>query len=423
MAHATIGLPSAVKHLLTVARFIHTQPSDVSKSFAMKTIIGNPGIGKTELPVAAFNDLATQLSTDDQPVELFVETPLVSGFTEADVRGFPFPQKIARGGVERLVAVWAESSIIAPLWEAHERITAAGKTPLLILFFDELFQCSDSVMKPLGQIFTEHRIGPHQLPPRTILFAASNLMSNKTGVVRQMPHITNRMSIVRVALDLAVWKEWAVGANVHYLYTSFAARNPSLWNEPPPAEANEPYATIRSLTNCSRFHSLFPDPQASHLLDCSTDMVHEVGGYLGPTVASQFISHCQLGSELPEYEDIMADPEGCRLPKEAAPQAQLMFYLPSLCPPAEQLSCLDELPGFGEQPASVPPSTQTWTGPGSISADEVFERLLRYTERMDATMKGRTYAGFMAKLGGKLLRHPRLKDYIANNAKMMAMTF
>ena len=423
MAHATISLPVSVKHLMRVTEFIHTQPTDVSRAFAMKTAVGNPGIGKTELPLAEFHKLADSLSTEDRPVELHVETPLVSGFTEADVRGFPFPQKTLRNGVERLVAVWAESSIIAPLWEAYERIVKGNKVPLLILFFDELFQCSDSVMKPLGQIFTERRIGSHQLPPKTVLFAASNLMSNKTGVVRQMPHITNRMSIVHVALDLAVWKEWAVGANIHYLYTSFASRHPSLWNEPPPAEANEPYATIRSLTNASRFHALFPDPGAAHLLDCSVDMVHELGGYIGPAVASQLVSHIQLGAELPDFEDIMADPDKCKLPKEAAPQAQLMFYIPSLCPPIEQLSCLNDLPGFGESTPVTPPSTQEWKGPGSITADEVFERLLRYTERMDATMRSRTYAGFMAKLGGKLLRHPRLKDYIAKNSKMMAMTF
>lgn len=428
-AAPAITLPTAINHLLKVVTHVHQAPTDVAKKYAPKVLVGDPGIGKTEMAVQKFMALADTLSTEERPVECHIETPLVSGFTETDVRGFPFPQKIERNGETRLIAVWAESSIIAPLWGAHDRIVASGKTPLIILFFDELFQTPDGVMKPLGQIFNEHRIGPHSLPPRTIMFAASNLMSNRTGVMRQMPHVTNRLSIVRVSLCLPTWKAWAVREGVHYTYTSFVQRNPQLVTAGPPAEPNEPFATIRSLTNASRFHSLFPDPHQPQMLDCSLDMAHELAGYMGTAVATQFVSHARTGAELPSLDDIMADPDRCRIPSEAAPQAQLMFYLPSLCPPLEELTCLTDIPGFSNvaedflQPAQTSQQRQIYAGVGSIDANEVFDRLLRYTERLDRSMKGKTYSGFMQKTSSKLLRHPRMKQYLKENSKLLAASF
>ena len=422
----TLQLNTAAEIIMAMSSRIVDAPKgvDLAPSYAPTILLGSPGIGKTAVNSAVFRQLATQRQ---RPLTYL--TQLISGFTEGDVRGFPFVREVLRGEDKKLVAVWAESSLLAPLWDAYAQ---HGDDGIYVLDLDELFQGFESVVKVVGQLLTERRIGEHTLPPRTIIVGASNLMSDRAGVVRQMTHIINRLFLWKVNLDIPTWQAWATREGLHPQYVSFVSEFSNLFigdDARPPTDANTPFLTARSLTNAEGLHTLFCDsapdpaseapptipaevkgfasapadarPPAHHSyveLDTSPVMREVVAGAVGVGAANTMFTHFELADRLPSAKEIFDDPEGCRLPPESEPAAlaQMIFILPSLCPS-----------GTKSTSAFLDDTSEEYL---ALSA------LMRCANRLPLAYRLKAYTGFVQRTSCRAFAMPEIKQFITEHS-------
>jgi hypothetical protein len=107
------------------------------------------------------------------------------------------------------------------------------------------------------------------------------------------------------------WMEWAKFNGVYPSMISYIRKYPRmLWNFDPDRESRS-FATPRSVTNAAKIHKVFGTPK-----DRSDRMLLDLSlcGVVGSGLAGNYMAFVDNELALVGPEEIMKDPEGCRLP-------------------------------------------------------------------------------------------------------------
>lgn len=254
--------------------------------------IGGPGCGKSQIHEQAVAEVAAEIG---QSVDLL--TMILSTVEQPDVRGYLMPGKDAQG---RLVSQFTLPPLALGLDAAQYGIE----------FLDEFDQASADVRKAASEFILNRRIGDYQLPPGWIVTSASNRESDRSGVGKSLAFLDNRRIIIYITAMLNPWVEWAESQGVHPLAIAFAKIRPGLVFQDKVPDKPGPFCTPRTL--CM---------MAQHIDQLQPEMFMEVAmGLIGEGTAAEFTAFLRVASELPSYEEIIANPE--KVPVPSKPDAQ-----------------------------------------------------------------------------------------------------
>lgn len=294
-------------------------------------MISGPGLGKSTIVGDYCGELCRLLN---EPVGFMVN--MLASMSAPDVRGFMLPTKQPDG---RLISVFSES----PLMPRHDNIMVYepdGSSPLGYKlwplgtwpadrplpriggsFLDEFGQGEDEVKKPAAEYVLKGEIGTNQLPPGWRVIAASNRMSDRSGVVRPLGHVINRRMEVFLTGSYEIWNEDFVQKlppekRPHHLTVSFAQMQPQIVFKDAVPIDNKAYTTPRSLVAADRtLRALATDAQRADNALPIDDLAREAAaGWLGEGDASQFFVHCKYSEQLPKIEQVEARPDEAKLP-------------------------------------------------------------------------------------------------------------
>lgn len=257
-------------------------------------LLGAPGMGKT-----------TAVEAEARKRGLGYVELVLSQIEGVDLRGIMVPIRQADGSTPDT------GSTLTPLKRMiQQEIDAGAKGG--IVGMDEYFQGPLDVRKAATNFLVSKRIGEWTLPDGWVIWGTSNPPEWRAGTSNAMGHEVSRWMMLNVTPDPESWERWAYSQGVHHLYLTWANRFPhEVFSEEPPKDRNAPHCNPRSLMAAHAIHTL-----GSKGNDLSLDgtMREFVAGAIGAGAAESLFGFLAVQDVLPSPEEMLANPEGCRLP-------------------------------------------------------------------------------------------------------------
>ncbi len=266
---------------------------ETGERFSVELVSG-PGLGKSEVIQQCRKELSEEWGVPVGGRDFFLTT-----VEPPDVRGFGLPDKDEDG--TRIMTYTK-----AP-WMPRKADPEYG-----IVFLDEFGQATADVVKPAAELLLKGRVGESALPITYMVAAASNREKDRSGVQKGLAFIDNRKCRILIEPNLDAWVEWAEGEAINPWAIAFAKVKPALVFKDEVPDKPGPFCTPRTLV------------KVAHLIGkMNNDLLFPaITGYFGEGTAAEFIAFLRVAEELPKYEEIVANPEKCRLPEKGRPDAQ-----------------------------------------------------------------------------------------------------
>lgn len=294
-----------------------------------------PGIGKSSVVQQMCGEIAR---TINEPVGLVVE--MLATISSVDVRGFMIPQKAADGGLNTVFSTppWypikANTEVFLPDGTRLAKGAFEGPVPRVgICFLDELAQSEDDVKKAAAELLLNGQVGTTRLPIGWRVVAASNRMTDRSGVLRPLTFLTNRRLELPIDPHLPTWNNWVnqlpASARPHHLTVSFANRQPDLVFRDAVPPGDSPFCTPRTLVLMDRDLQALrsPDEIADDRLPMDGVAREVCAGWIGGAESAQYFTHIKFADLLPDMSDIEKDPSSAKLPQGRDAQMVVAFML------------------------------------------------------------------------------------------------
>jgi hypothetical protein len=184
-----------------------------------------------------------------------------------------------------------------------------------ILFLDELAQAPPLVQSACLQLTLDRRIGEYILPDGWSIIAASNRHSDRAGAHKLITPLLNRFAAhIDVEVSVEDWQAWAVTTGISPEIRSFINFRPALIHQFRPDSGDRAFASPRS------WHKM------STILNAGLgdDLLPQVAsGCVGTGPAAEFLGFLRTYRDLPDIDQVLADPMGTSVPTEPS----VMFAL------------------------------------------------------------------------------------------------
>ncbi len=169
-------------------------------------LIGPPGIGKTQI--------MEQIS---QECRIGLVAYTITHHTRQSAIGLPYIVEKIYDGARMSVTEYTMSEIVASIYDKIE-VTGLREG---ILFIDEINCVSETLAPTMLQFLQAKTFGNHKIPEGWIIVAAGNPPEyNKS--VRDFDVVTlDRVKLIEVEADFAVWKEYAESVHIHPAILSY----------------------------------------------------------------------------------------------------------------------------------------------------------------------------------------------------------
>lgn len=203
----------------------------------------------------------------------------------------------------------------------------------LVVFADEFTKGTQPVQNMLHPLLSERRIANFKLHPDTIVITAGN--NNTDGVGDTMKgHSLNRITELPVkkphagfnvdgSVDEGSWGAWALANGVAAEVLAWVKRYPhSLASYKDPSQSDNPYIYQPKLPRRSYVspRSLY---RASNILHqraafSRQTLIAALSGTIGESAARDMVAFLEVSDSLPTWEEVIANPEGAKLPTSPA---------------------------------------------------------------------------------------------------------
>lgn len=247
---------------------------------------GQPGCGKSEGIAQACADMGGML----------VDVRL-SQYDSVDLRGIPVPN-------ESGLTTWHPPATLP-----FEGNPAFPQDKLIFLFLDELNSAAPSVQAVAYQLINDRQVGEHVLMENVVVIAAGNREGDR-GVTNRMPTpLANRFTHAEIGIDVDAWCHWATQSGLPAEGVAFMQFRKNLLSTFDPAKPDKAFATPRTWSKALRYY-------ASKM---PTDVKQAaMTGAVGEGPSAEFWGFIDVWAKMPPMEKIIKDPEGIKLPEEAA---------------------------------------------------------------------------------------------------------
>lgn len=261
----------------------------------------SPGVGKSEFVESLIDTMSKRDGKRWGFATMFLAT-----MTPSDLMGYMVPEKRSVHGRDILV-----SAFTMPPWMLTRDGLPVTEYERGVLFLDEFGQGEADVKRAAAELLLNRRLGQWSLPRGWSVIAASNRASDRSGVTKSFDFVINRRIQIDVTPEVSAWENWANKHGIEPLFVAFAVRNPQIVFEGKVPDKQGPWCTPRSLVMLARLlRSVYPTGP----LPTNTHVIEMASGMIGEAAAQQLLAFIKLGHELPSFDDIIADPEGCKLP-------------------------------------------------------------------------------------------------------------
>lgn len=269
-------------------------------------LIGPPGVGKTDVTENEFKG-----ALEAHYGEKFGFHDLVVPTLDApDFRGFLIPTKAADGTP---TSFFTRSGAMPTKEYLVEH-------PRGIMFLDERNQADQLTQKSLAPVVLSKRFGDNYLPAAWIVVSASNRQQDGSGVAKALKHMVNRERTIAVEPNVLAWSLYAEARGVHPMLIAFAKSRPNIVFSDSVPKEDAPFCTPRSFMSAAKLISIVAgvDPQGNPNMKIPNDgiMMQLVAGDIGSQAAAELFAYLKVADELPTIDEILADPKGCKCPKE-----------------------------------------------------------------------------------------------------------
>lgn len=277
------------------------RPSDVAKAIVglIPTkrplfLWGPPGVGKSSIVRQA----AAQMDLDMCDLRAVLLDPV-------DLRGLPT--------VAGDRAVW-----LPPAFLPRD-----GKG---ILFFDELPQGPPMVQASMMQLTLDRKVGEYYLPEGWTVIAAGNRQEDRAGTHKLITPLLNRFIHIDLEVSNEDWLAWALNGGIAPEVRAFINFKPNLLFAFDASSGKRAFPTPRSWEFVSDIINYTPEEL----------LMQVVSGCVGDGPAAEFCGFCRIYRDLPNVDDVLANPLKTTMPKEPAVLYALAGALTEKCRNADQ---------------------------------------------------------------------------------------
>ncbi len=195
-----------------------------------------------------------------------------------------------------------------------------------VLFLDELAQAPPLVQAACLQLTLDRKLGEYSLPEGWTVVAASNRQEDRAGAHRLITPLLNRF----VHLDLEVsnddWQEWALAAGIRPEVRSFLRFRPALLFQFDASRNERSFPTPRSWQFVSDVEAVTP-PELLHAI---------TAGCVGDGPAAEFCAFAQIYHQLPDVDQVLANPSTYHVPTDPGVLYALSCCLVERCRKADE---------------------------------------------------------------------------------------
>lgn len=247
---------------------------------------GDPGIGKSD----AWKQIAEEEGVGFIDVRLAQMDPV-------DLRGLPKH----KGDL----VTWGRPDFL-PI---EERDGEFG-----IILFDELGDCGKAMQSAAYQPILNGRVGPHIIGKGWYRAAAGNSQKSRAAAQAMSTALANRFNWIEVEADVECYREYGTKVGIHHFILGFVKFRPNL---------------LHSMEGATS--KAFPSPRswarASAFVEAPIEVRDRlIAGCVGPGAAGEFCAYMR-SLDLPDLEEILANPSKCRIPGEPAHKYALTSML------------------------------------------------------------------------------------------------
>lgn len=268
-------------------------------------LVGEPGVGKT----AMFERIVQRTGFKG----IYIDTPN----TELGDIGIPMPNHETR-----TTSLYPNAA-----WGFH-----TGEP--LVVFIDEFTKpSSQAVQNMLHPLLNERRIANFKLHEDSIIITAGNNTTDGVGDMLKA-HSLNRLSVLPVkkphagfnadgSLDDDSWGAWAVGNGIAAECLAWVKRYPhALASYRDQSQADNPYI-YNPKTPQKSYVSPRSLHRASNILHKRANfnrqtLIAALSGTIGESASRDMVAFLEVADSLPTWEEVIANPEGAKVPTSPA---------------------------------------------------------------------------------------------------------
>lgn len=183
-----------------------------------------------------------------------------------------------------------------------------------LLFLDEANGASHAVQMASYRLILDREVGNHKLHKQVAIVAAGNLETDNAIVNTMSSALISRFAHFEVKLKNDEWLDWAASVGIDFRITSFLGFKPDLLYTFNP-DATGPYAAPRTWDMLNR---------VINGNAIKSDDIPLLASMVGEGVAREFVTYTKLYKELPDFNDIVANPTTASMPSSLGTQWAVM---------------------------------------------------------------------------------------------------
>lgn len=207
-------------------------------------MVGAPGIGKT----AIMEQLAEEMG-------IALVSYSMTHHTRQSALGLPFIKKKTYGGQEYDVSEYTMSEIISTVYDTME---TSGITEG-ILFLDEINCVSETLAPSMLEFLQYKTFGRHEVPKGWIIITAGNPKEYNRGVRDFDVATLDRLKVMTIEPDFAVWKEYATDKGICSSVIGFLQAETEYFYHIETTVKGRSYVTARGWEDLSRIISMYEE--------------------------------------------------------------------------------------------------------------------------------------------------------------------
>ena len=177
-----------------------------------------------------------------------------------------------------------------------------------LLFLDEATSAPPAIQAAAYKLVLDRMVGSHHLHKNVAMALAGNLETDGAIVFPMSTALQSRLLHLELVVDHTEWIDWATGKGITHQITDFMKFKPGQLYTFKPDHTDCTYACPRTWEFADRLIKV------SSLV--SADILPLLAGTLSEGVAREFMVFCKIYESLLKIEEIVANPEGCKVPSE-----------------------------------------------------------------------------------------------------------
>ncbi len=187
-----------------------------------------------------------------------------------------------------------------------------------MLFLDELSSASKPVQAAAYKLILDRMVGSHKLHENVVIGAAGNKQTDKAVTVQMSTALQSRLIHYEMEVSLKDWMEWATLQDLDHRILGFMNFNPSGLMNFRPDHQDHTFACPRTWEFLSR---LIKDEPVD------TSIGARVAGTIGQGMSAEFITFAEEYTRIPKLSEIVGDPKGTNVPREASTKYAIISML------------------------------------------------------------------------------------------------